>query len=233
MKLLIITGGSRGLGKSICALAKNHWNILDLSRSGTSENSIYCDLEQIPQGLELARQKITELQSVQFDEIRVILNAATIAPIGLAKNLSDPEIQRAINMISGTIALASTILSAFANHSCRKSLVQISSGAAVHGRSGWTIYCLSKAGMENWIRALAEEQLLEPFPFETAIFDPGVMDSEMQEEIRASSPTAFPSVNRFIELKSTGKLRQPELVASALWKRMDQPLSVVQRIGIE
>ena len=115
MKLLIITGGSRGLGKSICTLAKDNWQILDLSRTNTRVDSVYCDLEEIPQGLELARTQIAKLRSQQFEEIRVILNAATVSPIGLAKNLSDSEIQKGINMIAGTIALASTIFAAFAH----------------------------------------------------------------------------------------------------------------------
>lgn len=233
MKLLIITGGSRGLGKSICDLAdKDGWEILELSRSGEEDYSVFCDLEDLPDGIELARDMIANLQENSYEEIRVILNAGTISPIGLAKTLLNHEIRSGIDILGGTAALTGSILNAFEYHNCRKTIVQISSGAALTGKSGWSIYCLVKAGMENWIRAIAEEQKLEQSPFSTMIFDPGIMDTEMQEQIRRCDAQDFPTVSRFIDFKNNGDLRSPELVADRLWNRLAMPCEPAQRVTI-
>mgnify|MGYP000082206894 CR=1 FL=1 len=45
---------------------------------------------------------------------------------------------------------------------------------------------------------------------------PGVVDTEMQSEIRAASPGAFPELQKFVDYKAEGKLLDPEFVASFL-----------------
>ncbi len=234
MKLLIITGGSRGLGEQICEQAeKENWIVCELSRSGTRDSSTFCDLASGSEGIELACDVISELAADEYEEIRVINNTGTVSPIGPLKTLCDQEIIEGIGTNStGSVLLLAHILREFETHSCRKIAVQISSGAALNGKAGWAIYCLTKAGMENFIRSIAEEQALEPFPFETAIFDPGVMDTEMQEQIRLSSSDLFPSVQRFIDLKNSGNLRDPRIVATALWNRLGEPVQPAQRISV-
>jgi len=234
MKLLIITGGSRGLGKQICELAdKEQWLVCELSRSGTAEGSIYCDLSNSADGLELARDCISELATDEYEEIRVILNAGTVSPIGLLEDLCDDEIVNGISAnITGSVLLVSHILREFKNHTGKKMIVQVSSGAALHGTAGWSLYCLAKAGMENFLRSIAEEQAMAEFPFSTLIFDPGVMDTEMQEEIRSCPHEQFPGVERFIGLKASGFLRNPGIVADLLWKRLRSPFQAALRIQI-
>ena len=42
---------------------------------------------------------------------------------------------------------------------------------------------------------------------------PGVIDTAMQEQIRAADPAGFPDKGRFEELKATGQLATPEAAA--------------------
>jgi benzil reductase ((S)-benzoin forming) len=46
---------------------------------------------------------------------------------------------------------------------------------------------------------------------------PGVVDTAMQSEIRSVDERAFPAVERFRELKSSGGLITPEEAAAGLW----------------
>jgi hypothetical protein len=43
-----------------------------------------------------------------------------------------------------------------------------------------------------------------------------MVDTAMQERVRASSPTAFPAVERFIEAKRAGAFNSPVWVADAI-----------------
>ena len=46
--------------------------------------------------------------------------------------------------------------------------------------------------------------------------DPGVMDTGMQEQIRASDAAGFPRLPEFQAYKTAGKLRTPEEVAQQI-----------------
>ncbi|MDW5417337.1 SDR family NAD(P)-dependent oxidoreductase [Iodobacter sp. CM08] len=95
------------------------------------------------------------------------------------------------------------------------------------------LYCASKAGLEHFIRALAAEQSLTTYPVTCINFDPGVMDTEMQAEIRSRSTAEFPDVGRFIARKQQGLLRQPQQVAAALVQRLASLPQGGERYSVE
>lgn len=43
---------------------------------------------------------------------------------------------------------------------------------------------------------------------------PGVIDTDMQTELRAAAASGFPDQQRFVELKQTGQLATPEAAAT-------------------
>lgn len=49
--------------------------------------------------------------------------------------------------------------------------------------------------------------------FEVINFNPGVMDTQMQEKIRGVNSEQFPDVERYRQLKETNKLQSPKSVA--------------------
>lgn len=101
--------------------------------------------------------------------------------------------------------------------------MNVSSGAALKGYAGWSLYCASKAGMEGFIRALAAEERHQEYPFLAISVDPGVIDTEMQASIRAASVTDFPDVERFIRRKNEGGLSSPGSVAGAILRIVSSP----------
>ena len=77
--------------------------------------------------------------------------------------------------------------------------------------------------MEGYVRALAAEQQTEPHPFTAINIGPGVIDTEMQALIRASSVADFPEVERFIQRKQQGGLVSPADVAAAVLRILALP----------
>ena len=124
------------------------------------------------------------------------------------------------NFTSSILALTE-IIAKFQPAPCRKVVVNISSGAAQKGYAGWSLYCAAKAGMEGFIRALAIEQQAELHPFIPINIDPGVIDTEMQALIRASTALDFPDVDRFVRRKGLGGLVAPSEVAAAVLRILD------------
>jgi NAD(P)-dependent dehydrogenase (short-subunit alcohol dehydrogenase family) len=225
VKLLIVTGGSRGLGKALIDQysADEKWHIVELSRSGTSKHNIRCDLANVESIDALSTSLFSDLAGKKWDEIVYINNAGDLKPISSIGSLKATDIVKniSINQTSAFI-LISAFIAAFRTFDDRKSIVNISSGAALKGYAGWSLYCASKAACENFINAAAVEEEFQAFPFIAVNYDPSVMDTTMQASIRDSDKVHFPAIERFIDYKESGKLRAPESVALDLVQKINE-----------
>lgn len=232
MKLLIITGGSRGLGNALCKeFNARGYKILEFSRSAPHEYSIRIDLADPEQSRVIVADAVRSIDDSELDELIVISNAGMLGPIGptSSKAYSDLTSNMNTNFASAVLVLTE-VIARFQAAACRKVIVNISSGAALKGRAGWSLYCAAKAGMENFIRSVALEQQAQPQPFIPINIDPGLIDTEMQALIRSSSPLDFPELARFIQRKEQGLLVPPDKVAAAVLRILDQgSLSFGQR----
>ncbi|WP_158278915.1 SDR family NAD(P)-dependent oxidoreductase [Leucothrix arctica] len=223
MKLVIITGGSKGLGEALVKeyASEKEWHVVELSRSGSSKHSIQCDFSDVKSIERLSQSLFTELIRDEWDEVIYINNAGDLKPISLIAGLDVSQIERsiAINQVSPFILL-SAFMSGFRAYEGRKTIVNISSGAALKGYAGWSLYCASKAAVDNFINAAAVEEVFQDFPFIAVNYEPGVIDTSMQAEIRRSDVRNFPAKARFIELKESGNLRTAESVATDLVQKI-------------
>jgi NAD(P)-dependent dehydrogenase (short-subunit alcohol dehydrogenase family) len=215
MRLALITGGSRGLGLALCNEYRGRdWNVMEFSRSGPG---VRLDLADTATAAAVFAEAFAQIPSFAVDEIVVINNAAMLGPVGSVAQATPAEIAAHFNTnIISAILLARAFISACQERDCPKTFVNISSGAAVKGHVGWSLYCTSKAAMENFVRTLALEQASQRSPIRAINVNPGVMDTAMQTEIRAVSVADFPEHERFVRLKLDGQLSQPELVATRI-----------------
>ena len=224
MKLFIITGGSKGLGRALCEqfMARDN-KILEFSRSAPHEYSIRTDLADPEQSRLTVANAIASIDSSQLEELIVVSNAGTLEPIGPTSSKSYSNLIKNMNtnFVSAVLVLTG-VIAKFQAAACRKVIVNISSGAALRDRAGWSLYCAAKAGMENFIRSLALEQQARLQPFIPINIDPGVIDTEMQALIRGTSPSDFPEVELFIQRKNQGLLVPPDKVAAAILRILEQ-----------
>jgi hypothetical protein len=52
---------------------------------------------------------------------------------------------------------------------------------------------------------------------------PGVIDTDMQTEMRSSDSAKFPEVQRFIDMKTSGQLASPQQAAARVLAWLDRP----------
>ena len=64
----------------------------------------------------------------------------------------------------------------------------------------------AKAGMDNFSVSVALDEALKPNGAKICSLAPGVIDTDMQRQLRSASSQAFPDVQRFAQLHSTGAL---------------------------
>jgi benzil reductase ((S)-benzoin forming) len=225
MRLAILTGGSKGLGLALCeTLAERGYRVLEFSRNAPHAYSVRVDLSSPSDSHRIAAAAIASLDAEHVEELLVINNAGTLDPIGPASRKETAAILANLNTnFTSAILVLTEIVAHFQSTACRKVLANISSGAALKGYAGWSLYCAAKAGMENYIRALALEQQAEPHPFIPVNVDPGVIDTEMQALIRSSSVSDFPDIERFVKRKEQGALVSPVKVAAAACRILELP----------
>ena len=228
-QVYLVTGASRGLGRSICEiLASNGFTVIGIARESSELSSLEqhlksinpnsstysCDLSNKVQIASTA-EKITH----HFPVIHgLIHNAGIIGPVGsmfnVETNLWNETIQ--VNLLAVqqlTKLLYSSMVKA---QRCR--VTTISSGAAVSSLESWSAYCTSKAGLEMWTKSIADEGMKHGISAVSVA--PGIVDTDMQATIRSVSVDEFPMVERFIDFHNNGDLALPDDVAESMFDLM-------------
>lgn len=230
--LLIVTGGSAGLGRALIATAPADSYRVDVSRSGPppeADHHLAVDLADPAGWAAFATALDAVLPAEPWDRITVIHNAGTLDPMGFAGEV-DPDaytssvlLGSAAGQVIGTHVLART-----ATAPARVELVMISSGAARSLYPGWSAYGAAKATLDQWVRNVGAEQRQRADEQQRAAVQvlaiaPGIVATDVQATVRAADPRQFPEVERFQQRHDDGRLIEPEVAARGIWEILDDP----------
>lgn len=231
MHTILVTGASRGIGQAIVErLAGPDKRIICVSRKqpewrAKAGEHIWhpvdlADLDQLEASLPTLFAPTLWRGS---DRAWLINNAGMIAPVKRIGGLDAVAVARNLNVnLTAPLLLANAFIRATQELACPKVVVNISSGAAKRPIDGWSAYCGAKAGLEMVTRAIALEQAGQAHPVRALSFAPGIVDTAMQGEIRATSASDFSQVGQFIAFKEEGKLAAPEVVADVLVRFLEE-----------
>jgi benzil reductase ((S)-benzoin forming) len=224
--LLILTGHTKGLGHAVLDkfLSLKEVQILALSRTSLemdhhSITEIALDLSDLD-ALEAQLPKLFPKDT--FDRYVLINNAGWIGEVKPVGKLNPKGIQRVMNLnLVAPMILTDAFVKAYGAAQGQKIVCNISSGAAHKPLSGWGEYCTSKAGLAMFSQVANEE--LKSLGFRVFSLAPGIVDTEMQSEIRSANEQDFPALERFVGYKSGGMLSTPEQVASKIFHLIQHP----------
>lgn len=211
-RALFVTGISKGIGRSLFLEGgKRGFETFGIGRSNP---------EGIASFLELDLSNSSSLTSFEFPqlpesikEVWLINNAGLIGPISHLKDQSYAEIAEVIQVnLTGVMYLTNLFLKAYGDSKELK-IAQLSSGAAHNSIASWGTYCTSKAGIEMHASVLQKECDEAGLNVKVYAIAPGVVDTDMQAEIRSSDENSFSSRSNFIDLKENGDLISPDKAA--------------------
>lgn len=221
--MYIVTGISRGLGKAIVSqLLEAGETVLGIGRSHDFSNPNFSFLS-----CDFRNNEAVHNLKIDLPEgpITLINNAGvigTIQRISDQKSLDTQEVMQ-VNVIAPMVLLHKVYRQV--SDPSNFTLVNISSGAANRAIPSWANYCASKAALNMLTETFyLEEKEKENYPKVYAIA-PGVVDTDMQVQIRAASETDFSSVENFREMKLTNSLFSPDLAANKMLTLLKQPFS--------
>ncbi|HRD34650.1 MAG TPA: SDR family oxidoreductase [Rhodocyclaceae bacterium] len=223
----IVTGHSRGLGAAIAnQLLLRGIPLLAIARSPSPDLAArFPDLVQ-EVALDLTQpERIAHwldggvLPAFLRDCERALLinNAGMLQPVGRLEMQNPRRIADAVNLnVTAALMLAGAFADASTGVADRR-ILHVSSGAARSPYPGWSVYCAGKAALDHHARAVS----LDATPgLRICSVAPGVIDTAMQADIRASSLEQFPLRDKFEAMQRSGGLAQPGPTAERLVRFM-------------
>jgi benzil reductase ((S)-benzoin forming) len=221
--LVFVSGASSGIGQALVRTVPSAARVIGISRRVASDCvHVEADLTA-PAGWRTAATAFErEIAGFSGERVVFIHAAGTLDPMGFAGEVEAEAYARQVVLNSAAPQiLGDAFLRALSGSSARGQLLMISSGAAHTVYPGWTAYGAGKAAVEQWVRVAADEQTRRGDRCAVIAVSPGIVETPMQEVIRASSPRDFPEVESFAELHRTGALRDPMDAAREIWSVLD------------
>jgi NAD(P)-dependent dehydrogenase (short-subunit alcohol dehydrogenase family) len=235
--LYLLTGGSRGLGAALALqLLRPGQRLLCLSRgssetlaaaataAGASCEQWSADLaDPLPVAARLEAW-LQQLDPQPFDSATLINNAALLAAPGPLERSNPGELSAVLRVgLEAPTLLTAAFLRATRDWRAARRVLNISSGLGRRAMAGSASYCAVKAGLDHLSRALALDEALQPNGAKVVSLAPGVIETDMQLQLRSAAAEGFPDREMFVQMHRGGQLSTPQDTAARIVAWLESP----------
>ena len=208
-KCCLVTGASRGIGKSVAlALAKDHQLhvLVNYSRNVQAANQTIEEIKALGGTAELFPFRVEEFEQVNEaianwlqnnpdSKIEVLVNNAGITSDNLLVFMEKNDFDSVVGInLGGTFNVTRAVI----NHMVRNRsgrIINMASLAGVKGVPGQTNYAASKGGIISLTQSLAQEVAKRNITVNAVA--PGFIESDMTAELNADELKKLVPMNRF------------------------------------
>ncbi len=218
-KRVIVTGGTRGIGKSI-ALSFAHegaWVAVNYSSDDESAATTEKELARLTPKYRVFKADVSSRTDVEkmiktiineWEHVDILINNAGIINDKLLMFLNEDDWERVIDVnLKGTYLLSRAIIKTMIERKFGR-IINITSPSALQGRAGQTNYAASKGGIISFTKSLAKE--IARLGITVNAVSPGVittpMTANLNQEIKCDITDRIPM----------RRLGRPEEVAEAV-----------------
>lgn len=235
--LTFLTGGSRGMGlamaqqllapdRLLVCISRHRSEPLDaraVSQGAALEQWTW-DLTQSEDAASQLRAWLQNQGADRFSSATLINNAGAIPPIAPLSDSDPGALARALRVgLEAPLLLTAVFLGATETWGVPRKVLNVSSGLGRRALASQAAYCAAKAGMDHFTRCLALDEARKPQGARVCSLAPGVIDTDMQEQLRSSDTTQFPDVQNFVQLKAGGQLTSPADAAARVLAWLERP----------
>lgn len=239
--LMVLTGASRGLGlamarqwlrspgRLLVAVARHPEATLAAwaQQHGSACQSWALDLADAPSAAQRLSDWLATQPAQAFASATLLNNAGVLSPLGPVGASSAAELSNALRVgLEAPVLLTAAFLRGTEGWSARQTgavkVLNVSSGLGRRAMAGSASYCAAKAGLDHFSRAVALEEAQRPHPARIVSLAPGVVDTDMQVQLRSGDPAAFPDRMRFVQLQQAGLLDSADVAAAKVLAWLDR-----------
>ncbi len=191
-KIVVVTGGSRGIGAQIVkTLANENYKVI-LNYNNSKEQAEKIQQELLEQGKEIEiikadvskkeeAEKLIQFAINKFNKIDILINNAGISQEGLFTDVTEEEWQKIINTNLNSVF--------YCNQQALKYMIQEQQGCIINISSIWgetgasceVAYSTTKAAINGMTKALAKE--VGPSNIRVNAIAPGIIDTDMNKNL--------------------------------------------------
>ena len=235
--LTILTGASRGMGlamamhrcqpgQSLLCISRGQSDALaqHAQRQQTKLWQWQADLAQPHAVAQQLEQWLDQLDHSSLSSATLINNAGVIGHLGPIEDADASSLTQglAINL-QAPMLLCGVFLKHTRAWGMPRKVLNISSGLGRRPMAASALYCATKAGLDHFTRCLALDEALQPHPAAVVSLAPGVIDTDMQTDLRSASGAGFPDQAMFVQMKTSGALSSPEDAAQRVLAYLERP----------
>ncbi len=221
--LFILTGASRGMGLAMAQQLLVPGNsLLCISRQVNNALAVQAvnagvlllqwaqDLASGAHVSTMLAHWLHEQKSHEFASATLINNAGAIPRIVPLRDAEPDDLSHALRVgLEAPMLLTSAFLRATQDWQGQRKVLNISSGLGRRAMASQAAYCAAKAGMDHFTRCIALEEASQANGAKVCSLAPGVIDTDMQIQLRTADAKVFPDQGSFVNLKSSGSLASP------------------------
>ena len=169
-------------------------------------------------------QWLREQAGAGFASAVLINNAGMIPRIGPLSEADADNLAQALRVgLEAPMQLTAAFLRATETWPGPRKVLNISSGLGRQAMASQAGYCAAKAGMDHFTRCVALEEALKPNGASVCALAPGVIDTDMQTQLRGADASSFPDQQNFISRKDRGQMTSPDEAAARLLAYLERP----------
>jgi NAD(P)-dependent dehydrogenase (short-subunit alcohol dehydrogenase family) len=225
--LVILTGASRGLGHAMAQqlLAQADTELLAISRhtspdlaptaQGGRLEQWALDLSSTEEAAARLEAWLRERDPHAYARASLVNNAALVTPPGPVDDTDTGSLVASLRVgLEAPVLLTAAFLRATRGWGGRRRVLNISSGLGRRAMAATAPYCAVKAGLDNFSRAVALDEAQHPTGARVVSLAPGVIDTDMQVQLRTADARKFPDRAAFVGLHEQGQLASPAAAAA-------------------
>jgi benzil reductase ((S)-benzoin forming) len=235
--LYILTGASRGMGLAMAEqlLQPGHL-LLCISRHGNDALAAQAQARgasllqwqaDLTEGAAVAQRLQVWLATQgpnRLASATLINNAGVIPRIGPLSQADASDLAQALRVgLEAPMQLSAAFLGGTDSWGIPRKVLNISSGLGRRAMASQAGYCAAKAGMDHFTRCLALDEALKPQGARVCSLAPGVIDTDMQVQLRGAKGEDFPDQANFRQLKDQGLLSSPQDAAAKVLAFLQRP----------
>jgi NAD(P)-dependent dehydrogenase (short-subunit alcohol dehydrogenase family) len=231
--LTILTGASRGLGLAIARqLLQPGHRLLTMSRQPAAltapEGAV---LEQwsadlAAPALVAARLAgwLRGIDPATLASATLINNAGVISQLAPLGDVEADDLSTALRVgLEAPTLLSAAFLRGSQGWRVPRKVLLVSSGLGRRAMAGSASYCAAKAGLDHLARAVALEEAARPNGARIVSLAPGIIDTDMQVQLRSADAINFPDQAGFAQFKAAGQLSSASEAAKRVLAWLARP----------